>query len=134
MAERAPDSKSALAKRAGDYVSGQMSEAERERAERDLEVDAAFREAVMQLAETMRILGPEAGPKAPDAQRWQAVAAHIAELPQMRHGPGTERPPLGLSAARPAGIGLRALPSRRALAVMLGLVAAFALGYLAGRL
>ena len=41
--------------RAGDYVLGLMNDAERERAERDLEIDPAFRDAVLQLAERMHM-------------------------------------------------------------------------------
>ena len=39
--------------RAGEYVLGLMNDKDRERAERDLEVDPAFRDAVARLAEQM---------------------------------------------------------------------------------
>jgi len=42
--------------RAGNYVLGLMSETDRRRAERDLEFDPAFREAVLRVAERMRLL------------------------------------------------------------------------------
>ncbi|RWF72704.1 MAG: hypothetical protein EOQ34_11225 [Mesorhizobium sp.] len=45
--------------RAGDYVFGLMDERERARAERDLEIDPAFRDAVLRLAERMRALEPQ---------------------------------------------------------------------------
>ena len=42
--------------RAGSYVLGLMGEAERERAERDLEVDAEFRDAVLHIAERLHLI------------------------------------------------------------------------------
>lgn len=122
--------------RASDYVLGLMNERDRERAERDLEIDPAFRNAVMQLAERMHLFD-RAGNDAETASRpWQDIAAHIAAMPQMpplnqdRMGNATSviddpRPPIG--------IGLQALPSRLAVSVAAGLIIAFALGYLAGR-
>jgi hypothetical protein len=68
--------------RAGNYVFGLMDEAERERAERDLERDASFRDAVMEIAERQRLatLG-----EAPEVEgRWQAVSAQLAGMPQMQ--------------------------------------------------
>lgn len=41
--------------RASDYVRGLMNDAERERAERDLEIDPAFRDEVVRLAERMHV-------------------------------------------------------------------------------
>src|SRR3954470_2700568 len=69
--------------RAGSYVLGLMGEADRERAERDLEVDPAFRDAVFKVAERMhKIELPrvEGGP----ANDWKRIAMHIAGMPQMR--------------------------------------------------
>ena len=119
-------------KRAGDYVSGLMNDEERERAERDLEFDPAFRDAVIRLAESMHVF--DRAPQALPAERWQTIAARLADLPQMRAATGD-----GHSAAvpfkrRPPGMGLHALPCRRAILVSLGLIAAFALGYLVGTL
>lgn len=121
-------------KRAGDYILGLMDDAERERAERDLEVDAGFRDAVIELAESMHVF--DRAPEAPSAQRWQAIAARLAELPQMQANLGGIRisKPVIDAPKRLVGIGLHALPSRRAVAIALGLIAAFALGYLAGKL
>ncbi|ODT28124.1 MAG: hypothetical protein ABS35_09135 [Kaistia sp. SCN 65-12] len=121
--------------RASDYILGLMNDTERERAERDLEVDAAFRDTVMQMAERMRVFEQPGAADTGEEERWRKVAGRIAALPQMREAqldaiarPETISPPV-----RPASMGLQALPHRRALAVALGLIVAFALGYLAGR-
>lgn len=123
-------------KRAGDYILGLMGEAERERAERDLELDPAFRDAVMRLAGEMRLF--DRAESAGDMEeRWRLVAARIAELPQMQAA-GTAAPEttpaLGPLRRRAIGMSLHALPNRRATMAALGLIAAFALGYLTGRL
>jgi hypothetical protein len=121
--------------RAGDYVLGLMNDAERERAERDLEIDPAFRDAVVQLAERMHVFD-HAKPAGGD-ERWQQITQRIGDLPQMRtSGLGDAKSPAmirGLT-GRPHGIGLHGLGGRRGFAVAIGLIAAFALGYLAGKL
>lgn len=124
-------------KRAGDFILGRMNEAERERAERDLEFDPAFRDAVIRLADEMRLFQR---PEAPgdEGGRWKLVAARIAELPQMQpaasDGPPARRPTIDPLNRRPFGMGLHALPNRRAIFVALGLIVAFALGYVVGKL
>ena len=134
MAKGATSGDGGQRKRAGDYILGRMSDVERERAERDLEVDAAFRDAVIALAEDMHVFDRAEAPALPPAARWQAIAARIAELPQMRAaGIDPEKPVIG-TVKRTRGIGLHTMPNRRAWLVALGLIAAFALGYLAGRL
>jgi anti-sigma-K factor RskA len=45
-----------LVTRAGSYVLGMMEESDRQRAERDLEIDPAFRDAVLRVAERMHLL------------------------------------------------------------------------------
>lgn len=65
--------------RAGDYVMGRMEPAERERAERDLERDPQFREAVLRLSERIRRSDVVA-----DRELWQAVETGLSNLPQMR--------------------------------------------------
>jgi anti-sigma-K factor RskA len=65
--------------RAGDYVMGRMEPAERERAERDLERDPQFREAVLRLSERIRRSDVVA-----DKELWRAVEAGLGDLPQMR--------------------------------------------------
>lgn len=117
--------------RAGHYVLGLMDDEERERAERDLERDGAFRDAVLNIAERMHVL--DAGP-APDG-RWRAVSGRIAQMPQMRGaapaatlsaGPRTAN---SRSAIR---IGLHSFPGWRAALMAASLIAASALGYVAG--
>jgi hypothetical protein len=114
-----------------------MGEAERERAERDLEFDPAFRDAVMRLAAEMRLFD-RSETAAETGERWKLVAARIAELPQMRDAPvdgrSASRPTIDPFSRQPFGMGHHALPDRRAIFVALGLIAAFALGYLAGKL
>lgn len=119
--------------RASDYVLGLMNERDRERAERDLEIDPAFRNAVMQLAERMHLFDRAA---TQDANRpWQGVAARIAELPQMSQiGQDKAGKRIIDGPHPPVGIGLHALQGRLAVAVAAGLIIAFAFGYLAGRL
>ena len=123
--------------RAGDYILGLMNDAERERAERDLEVDAAFRETVMQMAERLRVFEHPGPADAGVEERWHAIARRISELPQMREagvGAAVARPRGGALPGHPGGMGINALPHRRAVIAALCLVAAFALGYLAAKL
>src|SRR3569832_1292273 len=68
--------------RAGDYVFGLMNDRERARAERDLEIDPAFRDTVLRLAERLRAFDP-AAPEGCD-NRCELVTLGLAELPQMQ--------------------------------------------------
>jgi len=112
--------------RAGSYVLGLMGEADRERAEHDLEIDPAFREAVLKVAERLhRIELPRTESAHP--AHWKQVAMHIAGLPQMR---GLTEPSLQMPQAEPVGGGHKATPARTALVAALCLIAAFAAGYL----
>jgi anti-sigma-K factor RskA len=118
--------------RAGHYVLGLMDDEERERAERDLERDGAFRDAVLRLAERMHVL--DAGP-APDG-RWQAISERVAEMPQMRGlAPAATLTAAQQIAGRKAAIRrLRShsVPGWRAALMAASLIAAFAVGYFAG--
>ncbi|HEY6630599.1 MAG TPA: hypothetical protein VIZ90_04025 [Rhizobiaceae bacterium] len=153
--------------RAGRYVLGLMDDEERERAERDLEIDPAFRAAMVEIAERMHVFdrmpAPEqaVGQPAGVARRdyWPLIKEKIQAMPQMRETPSSVEPtppesmPSGPPAAfgrrrsdrmggqivpeKPAktvGIGLHAMPGHRALVLALCLIAAFVLGYVAGRL
>ena len=119
--------------RAGSYVLGLMDAAARERAERDLETDAEFRDAVVRIAERLHLidLGPAAPPAAAD--QWKLLAQRISEMPHMQ--PPGARPVRTLDAGEPVAVGrgLHAVPSRRAAIMALALIAAFAAGYLAAR-
>jgi len=55
--------------RAGDYVLGLMNDRDRERAERDLEIDPAFRDTVMRLAERMHVFDRTGRPSGDGANR-----------------------------------------------------------------
>jgi hypothetical protein len=120
--------------RAGDYVLGLMDDADRERAERDLEIDPAFRDAVVQLAERMHVFD-RAEPAG--EERWKQITQRVADLPQMRtSGLSDARPPTVIRSLsqRPHGIGLHTLGGRRGFVVAAGLIVAFALGYLFAKL
>lgn len=118
--------------RAGNYVLGLMSEADRLRAERDLEIDPAFRDAVLKVAERMKVLDFAPQKDAPADEAWKLIAERIAAMPQMR-GAGeaasaaTIKWPAGK--VETVGRGLHAIPSRRATAFTIALVAAFVAGY-----
>src|SRR4029078_10350047 len=87
--------------RAGDYVLGLMSDTDRERAERDLEIDPAFRDAVLQLAERMHMFDRVKEPPLP-ANHWALVTQRLAEWPQMRSvGLGNDVKPVIRSLSRP---------------------------------
>ncbi|PBB36341.1 MAG: hypothetical protein EOQ55_23010 [Mesorhizobium sp.] len=126
--------------RAGDYVFGLMDERERARAERDLQIDPAFRDAVLRLAERMRALEPQGASATASDERWQLIQRRLGELPQMRFAgldKGDAKPqPIVINKIerKPYGVGLHSLGGRLGLAIALALAAAFALGYLAGTL
>jgi hypothetical protein len=153
--------------RAGRYVLGLMDDDERERAERDLEIDPAFRDAMMVIAGRMHIFdrAPDQPPGQPTGQPsgkaaqddWRQIKERIDAMPQMRPAPEAEaKPPeppsetkvtfgrrrsdrrrdtiVPETPARTIGTGLHSIPGQRGLLLALCLIAAFALGYLAGRL
>ncbi|RUW48823.1 hypothetical protein EOA32_24495 [Mesorhizobium sp. M1A.F.Ca.ET.072.01.1.1] len=126
--------------RAGDYVFGLMDERERARAERDLQIDPAFRDAVLRLAERMRALEPQGASATASDERWQLIQRRLGELPQMRFAGLDKRDakpqPIVINKIerKPYGVGLHSLGGRLGLAIALALAAAFALGYLAGTL
>jgi anti-sigma factor RsiW len=117
--------------RAGDYVLGLMDDRERQRAERDLALDPAFRDAVVRLAERMHVF--DRSRPSDGEERWRLITRRIAEMPQMHldgpHTDGLKRPVI--PGRPPYAIGLRVLGGRRGLLTALALVAAFVLGYIA---
>ena len=128
--------------RAGNYVLGLMNEAERERAERDLERDALFRDAVLSVAEQMRVVSTPMM-KTGRADRWRSISEGLADLPQMRgtvpvagteaSGPETA-PNLAIAPVRGpiAWRGMLAAWQSRNVVIAACVIAAFAAGYLAG--
>ena len=119
--------------RAGDYVLGLMNDTERQRAERDLEIDPAFRDAVVRLAERMHVFD-RAEPALP-ANHWVLVTQRLAELPQMRSIglDGSKPTPVIRSLERgPYGIGVHSFGGRRGAIIAVVLIAVFAFGYLVG--
>lgn len=121
--------------RAGDYVLGLMNDRDRERAERDLEIDPAFRDTVMRLAERMHVFDraePSGG-----SDRWRLISQRIAEMPQMRVVGQDEMKPTPVISRlerRPYGVGVHSLGSRRGAVIAIVLIVVFALGYLVGQL
>lgn len=125
--------------RAGDYVLGLMNDRDRQRAERDLEIDPAFRDTVLRLAERMRVFDDAAPVDGASDNRWKLVSQRIADLPQMRLaalGEAEAKPPVVIHRLeRPAyGVGVHSLGRRRGTVIAIALATAFALGYLAGQL
>jgi hypothetical protein len=126
--------------RAGDYVLGLMNDRERQRAERDLEIDPAFRDAVLRLAERQRAFDPATPLDGAPDDRWKVVTQRIAELPQMRlagfgdsdRGRQVTPPAIHRLGRSPYGVGLHAVGGRRGFIIAIALMAAFALGYLTG--
>jgi hypothetical protein len=152
--------------RAGRYVLGLMGDEERERAERDLEIDPAFRDAMVEIAERMHVFDRMPAPDQSTGQSavgapqdyWRLIKEKIAAMPQMQAAKATEPTPgepmpleppaafgrrrsdrmrraiIPATPAKTLGIGLHSIPNNRALALALYLIAAFVLGYVAGRL
>ncbi|MBN9550758.1 MAG: hypothetical protein J0H31_18275 [Alphaproteobacteria bacterium] len=126
--------------RAGDYVFGLMNDRERARAERDLEIDPAFRDTVLRLAERLRAL--DSATPGGGGNRWELVTQRLAELPQMQArlagiaAPEAEPPPVMIHRLerKPYGVGLHSLGGRLGFVIALALLAAFALGYIVGTL
>ena len=122
--------------RAGDYVLGLMNDRDRERAERDLEIDPAFRDTVMRLAERMHVFDRTGLPSG-GSDRWRLISQRIAELPQMRVVGQDEvksTPVISRLERKPYGVGVHSLGGRRGFAIAIALIVVFAVGYLLGTL
>ncbi|MER9491328.1 hypothetical protein NKI86_05760 [Mesorhizobium sp. M0320] len=111
-----------------------MNDRDRERAERDLEIDPAFRDTVMRLAERMHVL--DRGAPSGGSDRWRLISQRIAELPQMRVvGQDEAKPVIGRLERKPYGVvGVHSLGGRRGAVIAIALIMVFALGYLVGQL
>lgn len=125
--------------RAGHYVSGLMSETERERAERDLTRDSSFRDAVITVSQKMRAIDGLPEIDRDSDELWADVASRLGALPQLRNV-------LVLHTSRRAAIAapqpvlptaLQAFASRylsraRVSAVAMAVVVIFGAGYMVG--
>jgi anti-sigma-K factor RskA len=119
--------------RAGDYVLGLMNDRDRERAERDLQIDPAFRDTVMRLAERMHVF--DHGAPSGGSDRWRLISQRIAELPQMRVvGQDEAKPVISRLERKPYGVGVHSLGGRRGAVIAIALIVVFAVGYLLGTL
>lgn len=125
--------------RAGDYVLGLMDDAERERAERDMEVDGEFRECVLLLAQRFHVFDRDVVPEEVPDRMWREIAMRISEMPQLA-ATGIVTAPIRTQSPRPAmqrGGGLRSWVARRpAIGGMLAaacLLVACGAGYLLGQ-
>jgi anti-sigma-K factor RskA len=115
--------------RAGSYVLGLMDEQARERAERDLEVDPAFRDAVFKVAERMHKF--EVPTRGEVSDQWKYIASRISEMPQMRAVAGEPAAKPQVRQTTPVWQGLQAVPTLRAAIYAVSLIVAFAAGYFA---
>lgn len=114
--------------RAQDYILGRMGDAERERAERDLERDDRFRETVIRLADHVK-----AKHIAARSGEWASVSTEIAALPQMRAVEMPQPAPEPL-VEKGRFRSLRRFGSTRGMAIAVALLVAGSGGFLAGRL
>lgn len=86
--------------RAGRYVLGLMDDEERERAERDLEIDPAFRSAMVEIAERMHVFDRMPAPEHSGGQPagsapqdyWRLIKEKISAMPQMQAAPSSPEP------------------------------------------
>lgn len=119
--------------RAADYVLGLMNEDERERAERDLERDDAFRDMVFSLAQEFHKLDMTASPEPVPHQLWARISDQIAEMPQIKAAPVNET---GEKTVLPGGsmtrVGPQSFAGWRGALMAACLVAACGLGYVGG--
>lgn len=121
--------------RAGDYVLGLMDDAERQRAERDMEVDAEFREAVIRFAERMHLFDIDVAPDAVPNAMWDRISERIADMPQMRSAAATpqpQKPVVTVPSGRVERPGLHSFAGWRGALLAASLAAACGVGYIAG--
>ena len=97
-------------KRAANYVLGLMDDDERERAERELEIDPSFRDAVVEIAERMHVFDRIAAPDKAPEDGWKRLKDYIAGMPQMRAAAPPESP---VAPEPPVTFGRRRSDARR---------------------
>jgi len=121
--------------RASNYVLGLMDDEERERAERDLERDGDFRDAVVEIAERMHLFDIRKPPGTLPQTMWETISARIADMPQMHAAsPGIGKDNATRTVIQPEGAkvtwrGPHSVGGPRGLLMAGALIAAFALGY-----
>lgn len=123
--------------RASKYVLGLMDDDERARAERDLELDTDFRDAMMQVAGRMHLFDLDRPHKGEAAALRTSINAHLAALPHIQvaePAEGRSLRPVPVQAAAPGADGRwrRLGPGWRGSIVALSLLAACGIGYAAG--
>lgn len=112
--------------RAGDYVLGLMEPAARIEAERDMQRDPAFRDAVERLAARMSRLDDTAGSEDVPTSMWDSIQTRIATEPQ-------DQPRRNLPANDAGTANSPANGMARGLAWAASLVFALGLGYAGGK-
>lgn len=126
--------------RASNYVLGLMDDEGRERAERDLERDGDFRDAVVEIAERMHLFDIRKPPGTLPQTMWETISARIADMPQMHAASaGTGKDNATRTVIQPEGTkvtwrGPHSVGGPRGLLMVGALIAAFALGYLTATL
>lgn len=125
--------------RASRYVLGLMDADERERAERDLEHDPAFLDAMVRIAERMHLFDLNKPHQAAAPALWKSITAHLTAQPHIGvAAPGEAVPASSPAPAAPAaampvpGLTRRAMSGWRLPLMALSLLAACGLGYAAG--
>ncbi len=78
--------------RAGNYVLGVMSDDERERAENDMEIDPAFRDAVFEMAERMHVFDRMKAPEEAPQDGWKTIQDRLSSMPHLRQAPPSIQP------------------------------------------
>lgn len=124
--------------RASRYVLGLMDEDERERAERDLEHDPVFLDAMVRVAERMHLFDLNKPHQQAAPALWASITTHLATLPHIKVAAPAEAAQASApvqaatTAAGPGtGFGWRIMGWRLPL-MALSLAAAGGLGYAAG--
>lgn len=82
----------AMLARAGDYVLGLMDDAERARAELDLQKDESFREAIVRLASHLHQIDLTASAEPIPDTMWDNIKEHIRALPSAGGGVSPSKP------------------------------------------
>ncbi|WP_432287374.1 anti-sigma factor [Aminobacter sp. BA135] len=110
---------------AGDYVLGLLDDDARAEAEREMERDPEFAEAVRRLVERMSSLDHTVKPHDVPAGMWDEILGKIATLPQDHGASPPEQSAANQNSATQ-------MPPWRKLALAASLAAAFGLGYAGG--